>query len=117
MGKYARIGVKMLKNRLFLAVPLVPTTLHLHLSRCKKLVHVSGFQKYLFFPLEQIFLELFSFTHATLFLGRPVHILPFEIHTFVMYTQVPVMFSLLKQQSVIITLLVTRLDLFQRNCI
>ena len=64
-GKYAKIFVKMFEISCFLAVP---TTLTLFaLSRSKKMVDVSGFQKYLFFPLEQIVLELFSFIRATLF--------------------------------------------------
>ena len=58
--KYAKICVKMLKNRLPL---FLQHSLYLPMSRSKTISHVSGFQKYLFFPLEQIFLELFSLGH------------------------------------------------------
>ena len=69
-GKHAKISVEMLKNcGLPLADAPVLITLTLFTpEQIKKLVYVSGVQNiYIFFPREQIFLELFSFTHVTLF--------------------------------------------------
>ena len=55
--------------------PTVSTTLSLFTpEQIQKISHVSGLQKYLLFPPEQIFLELFSFTHGTLFWDTPVDI-------------------------------------------
>ena len=79
-GKYAKICVKMLKNRLFLADPLfLQHSLYLAPTRSKKYDRPQVSKNIYFFPLEQIFLESFSFTHGTFFLGHPVHISNIEL--------------------------------------
>ena len=70
MGKvYAKICPKMLKKQTLSCRPPGPTThsFYLPLNRAKKLVQFSDFQRYILFPQEMIFLELFSFTQGTLF--------------------------------------------------
>ena len=65
------------KNRLFLADPLfLQHSLYLPLSRSKKLLHVSDFQKYLFFSTRaDISGVIFIHTWET-FLGHPCILLP-----------------------------------------
>ena len=56
MGKYAKIRVKMLKKQTL----SVPTFHILPLSRSRKLVHVSGFQKDLFCSAKVIQIHIFA---------------------------------------------------------
>ena len=61
-----KIHVKMLKNKLLIADPLfLQHSLYLSLSRSKTLVHVSGFQKYLFSTGEDISGLIFIHTWDT----------------------------------------------------
>ena len=72
-GKYAKICVEMLKSRLFLADPSVPTTLTLFTpEEIQKNITGLRFPKIsVFFSPEQIFRELFLFTHGTFYFGTP----------------------------------------------
>ena len=69
--KYAKIRMKMLGNRLSFADSPVPITLTLFTS--EQIQEVSTSKNIYGFPLEQIFLEFFSFTHGE-HLGNHVNI-------------------------------------------
>ena len=70
MGKVHKTTCENVDKQTLCCRPCSYNTHFIYPSRSKK-YHASGFQKY-FFPLERIFLQLFSFTLGTFFLGHPV---------------------------------------------
>ena len=72
-GKYAKIRVKMLKQRTLSCRPPVPTTLtSFTLEQTQKLVHVSGFRKYLLFSTRTDISGVTLIYTWDTFLGHPV---------------------------------------------